>query len=794
MIMKLDTLHIVPIVDTVIMPFTETKLSVDEQLGESLSNQLRQTQGFALALSIREGVVKDTIRSDSFYSIGTLLKLEKVEKASKGYLVYASSLERVKVDQVLIDGDIALGTYEEYPEQNDLSEEGQQQMLQYIKASVHDIGEHFQGNDEFLQVIDRQKTLNGLVGHLLPFLSSSLAKKYVLLETDSIKERGLLFLEYLAKQREVVELQVEMAQKYNKKNNRNYRQNLLREQLKAIQQELGEQDGDPNSAQSYRERIENANMSDEAIKAAKRELNKLETSGSNNSEGHIIRNYLDTLLELPWENKLHDTDVKKAREVLDENHYGMDQVKKRIMQHIAVMKLQNDKQGSILLLVGPPGTGKTSLGKSIAQALEREYIRISLGGVRDEAEVRGHRRTYLGALPGRIIQGMRKAGTQNPVFVLDEIDKLSVSNSGDPSSALLEVLDPEQNNSFADHYLEVPYDLSSVFFVATANNINRIPKPLLDRLEVIQISSYTNYEKFHIAKNHLIPNAIREYGLKANEVAFEDEAIRTIIDQYTREAGVRALKKNIDEVLRNVIEKIVLEEVNEAYIVDNNAVKELLGQKTARHEAMRKESAAGVVTGLAWTPVGGDILFVEGTFMPGKGQLMLTGQLGDVMKESAKIALSLVKSRLTHQVTFLDFHKKDIHLHVPSGATPKDGPSAGVTILTALASLATGKKVDASLAMTGEVTLSGYVLAVGGIKEKILAAHRAGIKKILMPKDNAKDLEDVPKQVREEMEFIFVEKIEEVLIHALGIEINTPQELFDVTHGLDNQTTHLPKI
>jgi ATP-dependent Lon protease len=792
--MKLDTLHIIPIVDTVILPYTETKLSVDEELGERLLNQLNQTEGYAIALSIREGVLKNAIDPDSFYDVGSLLKLQKVEKASKGYLVYASSLERLEVDEVIINGEIAIARYHELFETNDLSEEGQKEMLQYIKTSIHDIGEHFQGNDEFLKVIDRQETLNGIIGHLMPLLSASLDEKYALILQDSIKARGLLFLEYLSKQREVVELQVEMAQKYSKKNSRSYRENLLREQLKAIQQELGEGNSEPNSVQNYRERIEESKMTEEARKAAMRELNKLETSGSNHSEGHIIRNYLDTLLELPWENDLHDTDIKNARQVLDRNHYGMDQVKKRIMQHLAVMKIQNDKQGSILLLVGPPGTGKTSLGKSIAEALEREYVRISLGGVRDEAEIRGHRRTYLGALPGRIIQGMKKAGTQNPVFVLDEIDKLTASNSGDPSSALLEVLDPEQNDSFADHYLEVPYDLSSVLFVATANNINTIPRALLDRLEVIQISSYTNLEKFHIARNHLVPNAIKDHGLKTEDVVFKDEAITTIIDKYTRESGVRTLKKNIDEILRNVIEKIVLDEVEGAYDVGAQAVEELLGRQTARHDEIRKESAPGVVTGLAWTPVGGDILFIEGTFMPGKGHLMLTGQLGDVMKESAKIALSLVKSRLTNQLTFLDFNKNDIHLHVPSGATPKDGPSAGVTILTALASLATGKKVESSLAMTGEVTLSGYVLPVGGIKEKILAAHRAGIKKVLLPKDNERDLKDVPEEVREAIEFIFVEQIEEVLTHALDIEISTPLDLFEIIPGLDNQTIHPPKI
>ncbi len=776
--MKDQALHVIPIIDTIILPNTETKLSVDAVLGIELKNQIDNAKGYALAFTLKEGVDKQNINADSFFKIGTLIKLKSVETSSHGFLVYAHGLERVESEEILISGSTTYGTYHGAPETDDLGEDGKVQMIDYIREIVRDISEHFKGSEDFLKLIDRQKEINSVIGHVLPFIQVSLDQKYELIRHASLKQRGLLFIEFLAKQRESVELQVEMAQKYSQKNNKNYREAMLREQLKAIQKELGENDEDPNSPENYSQRIEESLMPDEARKVAKRELRKLEASGSNNSEAHIIRNYLDLLLDLPWKSDIKDIDIAEAKRVLDQHHFGMDKVKERIIQHLAVMKIQNDKQGSILLLVGPPGTGKTSLGKSIAESLGREYIRASLGGVRDEAEIRGHRRTYIGALPGRIIQGMKKAGTKNPVFVLDEIDKLTMSAQGDPSSALLEVLDPEQNNSFADHYLEIPYDLSDVLFVATANSMNNIPRPLLDRLEVIEISSYTNNEKLNIASKHLVRESIKEHGLISDQIEFEEEALSGIIDKYTREAGVRGLRKQIDKIVRKVIEKIVTDHIDEKYIVKNENLQELLGHRIARHGEIRTESSPGVVTGLAWTPVGGDILFIEGTFMPGSGNMLLTGQLGDVMKESARISLSLIKSRLTDQLTFVDFNKNDIHIHVPSGSTPKDGPSAGVTLLTALASLATGKKVNPELAMTGEVTLSGHVLPVGGIKEKVLAAHRAGIKEIIMPKENEKDVQDVPEDARADIQFFFVERIEEVLEKALDIKIKKPEDLF----------------
>jgi len=542
-----------------------------------------------------------------------------------------------------------------------------------------------------------------------------------------------------------------------------------------MQEELGEIEGQEQEDAAYRDRIMQSSMPDDVKKKALQEVKKLKASGSQGHESPVIRNYLDLLLDLPWvTNETKSIDIGETRRILEQNHYGLSKVKDRIIEHLAVLKLKHEKQGSILLLAGPPGTGKTSIGKSIADALGRKYVRISLGGVKDEAEIRGHRRTYVGALPGRIIQGIRRAGTKNPVFVLDEIDKLAYSYSGDPASALLEVLDPEQNSTFSDHYLEVPYDLSDVFFIATANSLASIPGPLLDRMELIEIPGYTKQEMFFIGKEHLIPKSLDEHGLCGDILSMDDAALRLIIERYTHEAGVRGLKKQLDRISRYVSEKIVSETRRAPVVITSDQIPVILGKEVVRHEVAKKALAPGVATGLAWTPAGGDILFIEGTFMPGTGKLTLTGQLGDVMKESANISMSLIRSRFAQSAFHVDFMASDVHIHVPSGATPKDGPSAGITLFTALVSLFTGKSVDPGLAMTGEVTLCGSVLPVGGIREKVLAAHRAGITRIILPEENERDLADIPDDVRNDLTFILVRTVDDVLKEALDISLPSP--------------------
>jgi ATP-dependent Lon protease len=766
---------VIPLFEIVVYPDSRTKFSVERATGDLLLAEMKDTEtAHAVGLTLKSGTRPSEVTTESLYKTGNLFRISHVQPADEGYLICAQVVQRVKALSLSQREGQFYATYEPVPDLQDLEEDLQARILVDIKSTIHEISSRFNGSEQFTRPIDRMDSVDQIMGFVMPFLPVNLAEKQALLEIDSIRQRYISFLELLIRTRENINIRIEMAKKVSDRVNKSTREAMLREQLRMIQEELNE--GEATSGDGgYREQIENSKMPDEIRKKALSELKKLETGGSQNHESPVIRNYLDLLLELPWvTEEKKSIDIAQARRVLENNHKGLEKVKERIIQHLAVMKLKQEKQGSIILLTGPPGTGKTSLGKSIAEALGREYVRISLGGVRDEAEIRGHRRTYVGALPGRIIQGIKRAGTKNPVFILDEIDKLAVSYAGDPASALLEVLDPEQNNTFSDHYLEVPYDLSDVLFIATANSLATIPAPLLDRMEHIEISGYTKNEKFAIAKDHLLPKTLEEHGLDTDKLRIEDEALKVIIEKYTREAGVRWLKKQLAKTARFVSEKIVSGQADLPYVVKPDMLDAILGKEVIRQDEARKEQVPGVVTGLAWTPVGGDILFIEGTFMPGKGNLTLTGQLGDVMKESATISLSLIRSRLAHTANSFDFIKSDIHIHVPSGATPKDGPSAGVTLFTALASLITGKTVDPKLAMTGEITLSGTVLPVGGIKEKMLAAHRAGIKKVILPKENARDLEDVPGDVRGELIFVMVETIDEVLKEALDIDLPGP--------------------
>jgi ATP-dependent Lon protease len=702
------------------------------------------------------------------YRVGTLVKIEKVRGNEKsGFQVLARGVARFRVRNLRRNGSYLEAEGEAMADVRDTDEKTTAALLESLKTAAKEILKLVPADTE--QFVELLAGINDL--ELLTYLCAGnidlpVEQKQELLESASVRSRVLKLLDLMMALKENLEVQSQIREKLTHKLGKNQRENILREQLRQIREELGESD-EAESNDDFRKKIDDAGMPEEARKVALEELKRLEAIGKASPESHVIRNYLDLLVAMPWsKGAKSEIDLDAARRILDEDHYGLDKIKKRILQHLAVMKLKKEGRGTILLFVGPPGVGKTSLGQSIARALGRKFARASLGGVRDDAEIRGHRRTYIGAMPGRIVQSLKRAGENNPVLMLDEIDKLGASFQGDPASALLEVLDPEQNVGFMDHYLDVPFDLSKVVFIATANSLDTIPGPLRDRMEVIELTGYTTAEKLHIAKRHLVPKQIAEHGMQPEQLAVSDEALLRVIAHYTREAGVRELQRKIAEIVRANTEKVI---ASGAARVEARDLEEILGPERFLHEVAERLVPAGVVTGLAWTPMGGDILFVEAELMPGNGKLTITGQLGEVMKESAQIALSLVRSRLGTFLPGFDFGKNDLHLHVPAGAIPKDGPSAGVTMLTAIASLFSGRRVNPKLAMTGEITLRGAVLPVGGIKEKVIAAHRAGIEKVLLPKRNEKDLRDVPEEVRSQMKFEFLETASDVMQAALGL-------------------------
>ena len=651
-----------------------------------------------------------------------------------------------------------------------------------LEALVHNLRQQFQKLIEHSPIIPAEVQITAMnisdAGKLADFVAThlniELADMQALIETLSVKERLKKVTVLLTRELEVLELGSKIQNSIKEEMDQKQREYYLREQLKAIKKELGEDGGEAGEVDEFRELIRKAKMPDEVEKEALKELDRMGRMHPDAAEYTVSRTYLDWLTALPWQRSTQDRlDIAEAKVILDEDHFGLDKVKERILEYLAVLKLKRDLKGPILCFVGPPGVGKTSLGKSIARALGRKFKRISLGGIRDEAEIRGHRRTYIGSLPGRIIRTLRQLESNNPVILLDEVDKIGTDFRGDPSSALLEVLDPEQNNTFTDHYLDVPFDLSRTMFIATANILDPIPAPLRDRMEVLELPGYTSKEKLSIARKYLVPKQITNHGLTPQQFTITDEALDLVITGYTREAGVRNLEREVASLCRKVAKKVA-EGTSSGETIDVEQVTVLLGSERYFGETSERTDRPGVAIGLAWTPVGGDILFIEATKMKGKKSFKVTGQLGDVMRESAEAALSYVRSRAVDLKIDEDFFENmDIHIHIPAGGIPKDGPSAGVTLATALASLLTGVPVRHDVAMTGEITLRGRILPVGGIKEKVLAAHRAGVKELLIPERNEKDLEDVPEEVRSELKFHFVRDIDQVWRIALGLSLGS---------------------
>jgi ATP-dependent Lon protease len=778
----MKTLPVLPVKNTVILPGSSLPLRIGRAQSIAAVEKAQAAGGFLVAVAQRKsaGDAKDDPKVDpasDLYSVGTYAKIDKIRgDAENGYHVVLRGISRFRVGEFSEREETIFADGEEWKDTDEAEPKTYQALLSSIRQLSGEILELVPGDTrQIAEIVAGVDDLSFLVYLCTTNLDLESAKKQEILETAGLRDRALVLLGYLQKFKSELEIQGEIREKLSHKLGKHQRESILREQLKTIREELGDSEGGAGET-DYRKKIEDAGMPEEPKKVALDELKRLESMGAQSAESHVIRNYLDLLVALPWAKSSGDTtleslDLEKARESLNADHYGLDKIKTRVLQHLAVMKLKKSNRGQILLFVGPPGVGKTSLGQSIAKALGRKFVRGSLGGVRDDSEIRGHRRTYVGAMPGRIVQGLKRAGENDAVFMLDEIDKLGRGYSGDPAGALLEVLDPEQNATFLDHYLDVPFDLSKVFFIATANSLDSIPGPLLDRMEVIDLSGYTTAEKLHIAKNHLIPKQWLEHGLTAEQLTIADEALLRVIHAYTREAGVRDLQRKLANLCRAMAERVLAgKDTTLPVKIEIADLEEVLGNERFVHEVAERLNPPGVATGLAWTPQGGEILFIEANLMPGKGNLILTGQLGDVMKESTQIALSLVRSRLAHVIPDFHFERNDIHVHVPAGAIPKDGPSAGITMLTTIASLLTGRSVNSKLAMTGEVTLRGAVMPVGGIKEKVIAAHRAGIERVIMSKRNQKDLREVPEEVKAAMKFEFVETAAEVLKLALDLD------------------------
>ncbi|MEO5360759.1 MAG: endopeptidase La [Nitrospirota bacterium] len=768
-----DTLPILPVRDIVVFPYMILPLFVGREKSISAIDYSLNTNRMIMLLTQKDLNVENP-DSDDLFSIGTVGLIMRMLKLPDGRVkILVQGLAKAKGLNIVEKDGIYIAEIEK------IEERKPDVITLEIEALIRNVKEQIDKTLSLGKTIlpDIMIVIENLddPGRLGDLVASNIGLKtdqaQRILEIDDPVERLKKVSEILNREIELLIVQQKIQSEARGEIDKTQREYFLREQLKAIQKELGDIDEKMEEIREFRKKILEAKMPEKVLTEAEKQLKRLEKMHPDSAEAATVRTYLDWLVELPWAKSTKDNlNIKIAKKVLNEDHYDLEKIKERILEYLSVRKLNPKMKGPILCFIGPPGVGKTSLGKSIARSLGREFVRISLGGVRDEAEIRGHRRTYVGALPGRIIQGIKQAGMNNPVFMLDEVDKIGTDFRGDPSSALLEVLDPEQNNSFVDHYLGVPFDLTHVMFITTGNITDTIPSPLRDRMELINLSGYTSEEKVGIAGNYLIPKQFSEHGIGKNIMKISGPALLMLIAQYTREAGVRNLERSIATLCRKVAKQIA-EGKKKKFVISNKNLHKFMGPPRFLPEEEMKKDEVGVATGLAWTEAGGDIIYVEAIMMKGKGSLTITGQLGDVMKESAQAALSYVRSRAKELDISDDlFSKKDVHIHVPAGAIPKDGPSAGITLTTAIASALTGKPIHKNIAMTGEVTLRGTVLAIGGLKEKSLAAKRMGIKKIIVPKRNEKDLDDIPKYIKKDMEFIFVETMDQVLGIALNYD------------------------
>ncbi len=769
-----STLPILPLKETVVFPQSMTPLAIGQERSIKLVDDVVSGDRMLALVTVKNEEAEEP-GWDDLYDVGTAAIVHKLIRVPDGTLrILVQGLRRIKLERRVGDDPYLIGEFEEVPDEVEETRELEaltrnvQNLFGRIIAAVPYLPEELQ---IAAANVDDPSALSHLVASTMRVKTD---EKQALLDTADVEERLHAISRMLSRELEVIELGSKIQSQVQSEMEKGQREYFLRQQLKAIQEELGEGDDQQAEVNELRERLQELELPEDARKAAERELSRLEKLPPAAAEYGVIRTYLDWILTLPWNKVTEDhLDLDEARTILDEDHFDLDKVKDRIIEYLAVSKLKGDVSGPILCFAGPPGVGKTSLGQSIARTLGRKFVRISVGGVRDEAEIRGHRRTYIGAMPGTIIRALRDAESMNPVFLIDEIDKMGADWRGDPSSAMLEVLDPEQNSTFRDHYLDLPFDLSKVLFICTANQLETIPGPLLDRMDVIQLSGYTEDEKVEIAKRYLLPKQLEANGLKPEQIEVGDDVLRQVIREYTREAGLRSLERRIGDLMRKAATKVARGEA-ERVKIDEATVRESLGPRRFSGDVRRRTADPGVATGLAVTSVGGDVLFIEATAYPGKGRLQITGQLGEVMQESAQAALSWVRSHADELgIEPGWFAEHDVHIHVPAGAVPKDGPSAGLAMATAIVSLVTGRTVSEEVGMTGEITLTGQALQIGGVREKVLAAQRAGLKKVILPRENEGDLSELPAETRAELEFVLADAIQDVLEAALDGEASS---------------------